>query len=842
MKRFLSFCIMALLSFALAWTPDKFEVYCGEPYYKAGETEKAAILAAALAEVIGTKLTQLLDPNLVVQGVYPNTYMFYERFAGVFDPDVDGNESCVTAARKQMVADYATEIIKELAKLGFSSPERKRLGPVFVNQAGQQVIKIYAVDNLDAIASTLSPCVGAKFDDSRLSFMQFSSAQLNNAPPMQLYYILAHELVHVVQNAQQFRYLANTDDCNLPGWLGEGTADALAVYLTHKHFPGYYPPISLGIGKNIHGLRPYDKNLAWQNSSKLPDYRTSSFWTYLAERYHKGRFDFFGTYFAVPDAKGGRDDWFDWLNTALMTDDAVKATTKAGLYLVFPDFLANYASWGGKKYPHISEKLWLQEAFGGCHTVTLSPQQASRGLNLELEPLSGQCIRISVEGLNAGQLSAVKLMLRDSSEANLDNLHLAPVSMSSNMQGYGLNFNCYDMSKKYPQGSCLEKPFTGSKASKGQEAASFVKTWLSLPQESATGSYENLFILAHSPLNPSQQNHANRAKQKVTLNIGLETSSFVSTVKPAGPKTQGRVMNPAASNADELGATPMKGGEAAGNLAGIMSNPDLMSQMMFLMPQMPIDMGAVMSGAGFNGLNQLVLEEVNMQDDELEPGLSFSITLMPPGIPFGASGNFKGVAMGMLEPQAGLEGIFFPWPMPNEGEVPENALVEVLEYTDTLLHLKLSGTVCQWGNIERDSSGTVTGCSKLDSFSGEIKKPFGWLYDLEQTFSSIDTPGMEVYRKDLLDSLANSGFPFPQFPGADDPASETGDGSSPGPAVDSGSTEPYVCTCSCEEFLEIEAMATELEDLPEGSMPPAAFMEKMQCLPSCMMQYAQCTE
>ncbi|MCA9837858.1 MAG: hypothetical protein KC422_13150 [Trueperaceae bacterium] len=838
MKQILSLVILSWLSLAMAWNPKAFEVYCGEPYHQAGKTEAAAIFAAASAEVFGTELIQLLDPDAEVKGIYPNSYMFYERFAGIFDPDVAANQDCVSASRKQMVASYAAEILQTLEGLGFSSPERKRLGPVFVNAAGQSFIKIYAVENFDGIASTLSPCTGSRFDDMRLSFMRFNAGQLNNSPPMQLYYILAHELVHVVQNNQPVRYLANTDNCNLPGWLGEGTADALAVYLTHKHFPNYYPPISLGIGKNIHGLRPYDKNLAWQNSQKLPDYRSSSFWTYLADRYHRGKYDFLANYFAVPDAKTGSDDWFAWLHTALLKDDSVKANSKAGLYLVFPDFLANYAGWGSKKYPHIDEKLWLNEAFGGCHTVSLSPQQSVRGLSLELEPLSGQCVRISVGGFNAGQLSAVKLMVQDSSEAALDNLHLAPVSMTSKMQGYGQSFNCYEMTQKFPQGSCLEKPFTGAKASQGQDGNNYVKTWLSLPQETATGSYENLFIVVHSPLNPSQQQHGNRVKQKVTLQIGLETSAFNNTVKPATQKTQGRVTNPAASNADELGATPMKGGEAGGNLATIMTNPDLMSQMMFLMPQMPVDMGAVMSGAGFSGLNQISLEEVSLED-ELEPGLSFTISLLPPGLSFGARGSFKGVAMGMLDPQTGLEGIFFPWPLPKEGEMPENGVVEVLEYSEYLLHLKASGTVCQWGNIQRDASGSVVGCSKVDSFSGEIIKPFGWLYDLNQTFSSIDTPGMEAYRKDLLGSLVNLGLPLPSFPDVTEPDAET-DIDTSSPAADG--LGPYVCTCACDEFLEIERVATELEDLPEGTMPPQELMEKMQCIPSCMMQYAQCGE
>ena len=56
------------------------------------------------------------------------------------------------------------------------------------------------------------------------------------------------------------------------------------------------------------------------------------------------------------------------------------------LYLVFPDFIANYTARGEKKYPHVGEDTWLRESFGGCEIVTPAPGKQLHELSFEMDP------------------------------------------------------------------------------------------------------------------------------------------------------------------------------------------------------------------------------------------------------------------------------------------------------------------------------------------------------------------------------------------------------------------------------------------------------------------------
>ena len=837
------------LGTSFAWTPNKFEVFCGQPYSDAGATASAALFAA-IAVDIATE----------AQSLYPLSYEFYDLLKGVIDPDVEGNEDCVSDTRKAMIAQYAAEILPEFEKLGFLSPSPKRLGPVVENDAGQDVVRIYAVEDYDGVASTRAPCSGNAFDDRRVSFMTFSSKKLDRAPTPQLYYILAHEMVHVIQNAQPYIHKADTDNCDITSWLQDATADAIAVYLTHKRFPSYLPPVTTGIGKNIHGFRPVNKTFMWENDQFLPEYRSSSFWRYLAERYHKGTYNFISDYMFVPDLTTGTDDWLDWLNAVLRADKDIQSYTTGGLYRIYPDFLAQYAQWGTEKYPHVGEEAWLKGTFGGCETIILSPQQSTRGLNLSLEPLSGACIRVTVSGLAAGEYGAVKYMVYDSTESALDNLHLSTVYTTSNVLVLGEPFNCYELSKRYDTGNCTEKPFTGKRAINGDVNASgtnFVKTWLSLEQEGANGTFENLMVLTHSPRYPKAAEHANHKKQNVRMVVGLEVSKLQTSAANANTTSaEGVVQNLSASNGDALGMVPMRGGEAGGIEAfSNLMDPEAMSQMMFLMPSMPFNMGEILAQEGIDGLVSISIQSTtpNMQEGALEPTFVFTVIPAnedgPTPIPYGATGTYKGISMGMNVPDmegggaftlenalSGLSNMYTPWPDdPPDG----SGQIEVLEYSEDLLHLRVSGSVCQASTL------TEEGCGNVVTFSGEIIKPFGWTYDMNQTFTSIDTPGMEIYRQDLMNSLSQVSDLFQpiQPDGNNNPESSN---NSPGGNSSSNSSsavvEEFTCECSCEEFEKFEELSVEMEALPEDTPPSAEAMQLMQCMMPCMMQYATCSE
>jgi len=519
--------IMLLLSlrtgFSFAGTPTRFQVYCGESYRDAG----------AVGIPVGAEVTAKLSESL--QALNPRSYQFYEMLFGIYDPDVSGDPNCVSQAKKNQIEGYAEEILLNLKALGFKSPSPKRLGPVVSTPQGP-AIRLYAVDSYDGIGTTLSPCKSGSLDDARLSRMQFNSKKLNSLQVQVLYYVLAHELVHVVQNAQASKL--ESDSCGLPTWLGEGSADAIASYLTRKRFKTYRPSINTGIGKNIYGVRPYNKNLAWRFKAKLPDYRTSSFWSYIAERYYGNKFDYLSDYLAIPDLKLDKDDWFNWLDIQLQKTDGGPVKP---LYLVFPDFVANYANWGKLKFKHIGEKTWLAYSFGGCHAISLSPEQPKQELNLELEPVSAQCIKVTVGGVKAGEVGNVKLMASDETTEDLDNLHLSVAYLEGKVVSIGSDFNCYRDAQKYSNSTCGSIPFIGKASTQIGAEGKYVKTWLMQSQEVLKDNFKNLFMISHVPVHPSQQKHANQVKQKVVLQIALEHTALTTTARGTAKRAQSRV-------------------------------------------------------------------------------------------------------------------------------------------------------------------------------------------------------------------------------------------------------------------------------------------------------------
>src|SRR5690606_24777035 len=93
--------------------------------------------------------------------------------------------------------------------------------------------------------------------------------ELDNLPNPTILRYIAHEVVHIVQNAQPLVNHPDTDDCaSIPGWLFEGTADALGLYVSQKRFPTYQPPLTVQGAKSYYGLRPYDKAFTWESGTE----------------------------------------------------------------------------------------------------------------------------------------------------------------------------------------------------------------------------------------------------------------------------------------------------------------------------------------------------------------------------------------------------------------------------------------------------------------------------------------------------------------------------------------------------------------------------------------------
>jgi hypothetical protein len=823
-------CLCATIP--LAWEPSRFEIFCGTPYPKTDPPE-------------GFGPTMRFD-------------FYLDRLGEALD--VPAEDPCLPEAKRSMLADYAEEILRRYEEMGFTSPAPERLGPVVLDGEGRRVVRIFADPTFHKYAETVSASDRAgrrPFDPASLAVVRLAPDEFASRPPAFVYRLLAHEMFHVVQRAQQILTRDHTDGLLAP-WLGEGTADAVAAHLMREHFGagGYQPPLTVHGSRSVYGLRPYDEAFTWRSGPArgrwghklVTPYTSSSFWTHLAERYFDGEFDYLRDWFAVPDVEPGGDDWLRWIDDLLRYDEG---GIDQPFYLIFPDFVAHYAAWGEKKYPHIGEETWLEEAFGGCHEVTLSPAQPTRGLNLELEPISAQCLRIHVGGLQAGEDVAVQVMAYDDEKEALDNLHLTASRLGGELVRTGGSFDCYDQTRgRGPEHLCLDKPFTGRRGEgrsvddKGDVApgagGDFVKTWYGHEQRPEGASLNNLFFIVHAPVRPRDAAHdvARGAKpQAVRLAIGIDVTRLTTTTAGKAEAAHGHVQGDMGH-----GIVPMQGGGAPSTGGG----PAAFAKQIFNIPSHGAALEGLLPGGALakareamSGISMLTLEHIDAVSGGVDTKARFVLALLPEErIPFGAAGTYEAGVMGV-----GPNGDMIVDP----GEEPSGR-IEVLQFSDELLRVQASGSYCLYADLDRKTGE----CRRPQSFRGEVIKPFGWTYDGKRRFTSIDTPGMSEYGEHYTKILAGRmpGMPEP-FRRQRDPRPGTADGAGGGAGGDpsgaggEATASSRACECSCEAF---EKMQERMEQLTEQSesgqagLPPSEMMDAAACAQECAMAWAQCAK
>lgn len=842
------------------WQPDRFQLFCG----------------TAFAFSTSEQWLNVLRAEGLLDSYHAKDYRNYlENLGRELD---EADPGCVDAERLDEMEDMATHALHELKSVGgaqglqFTDPAPVRLGPVVLDEEGSRAVRLYVDPELAGIGQTdLRKGPGGRgIDPASVAHVRFGVEHMRTQPAWSRYRTIAHELFHVVQSAQQVRADAAADG-DLAPWINDGTADAVAADLTRRRGYGVEPPLSVRGSRSYYGLRPYHRSLTWVSGSSdqdqygnllVTDYTASSFWTYLAERFFDGSFHYLIDWFAVPDPHAGRDDWLEWVDDLLRFD---QGGIDQPLYLVFPDFIANYASWGEKKYAHIGEETWRIAAFDECEVVPLFPGDPPVELTLELEPLSARCVKVMAGGLDADDAIAVQFMAYDGDTDRLDNLHLTASSLTSTVGG--VTFDCYDESKRAgPRTLCLQKPFVGAQGRTlspsdggGVTASSggFVKTWLGVEQMAGReGLVENTYFLVHTPVEPRDAEHdvqRNSARQTVRLEVGLERSTIAMA---SGPQTASAAVNGSAG----LGLVPMRGGDAAGggpfDLAGMITaatdaatDPDAMSRGLFLQNQ---PMGTILPGPGGDceGVCMVTVEQKEPRANgwgghELVTVAAVSLTPENP-IPWGATGSFKAMVSACpAEECDGALGI-------GEGTIT------VTEFSAAALHMTVSGSYC----VIRGLSGIL--CRERQDFEADVVKPFGWAYDAARTFRSIDTPGMAEYRENLSKALAElmpgsvTAWRKQQdrppgedpLPGGDSPAPE----GPPAPAGGGGVVAP-TCDCSCEGHRalmeEIAAYEAEVEayeaavkrgekDVKAPPARPPVMQTALQCSRQCAAQWGSC--
>ena len=250
----------------------------------------------------------------------------------------------------------------------------------------------------------------------------------------------AHELFHTVQHSTP--YLSGGEKA-ASRWISEGTAEAVALYLLES-----YPKRATiqpneqyieGVNKEKqYGGRLYSLPLPVEErggtSNPMGDYRSSSFWRYLAEiaasRNTSGRasmpgpakedadFSYLVELFGKPNAGNSLSAEITWLDQSLWHYDLF-AQKLGETHARFLSTLAGYAD-----YRYVDRKMaqdeWLQMFFGKCVTVSFKPGAPSRKQVLDLRGMAGRCVEVrQVGGTDAVQFD---LQIETGSEAETEQL------------------------------------------------------------------------------------------------------------------------------------------------------------------------------------------------------------------------------------------------------------------------------------------------------------------------------------------------------------------------------------------------------------------------------------
>ena len=869
------------------WQPDRFDFWCGTPYrdtHYSGNTANQ-VAADSLSRLSQRPAFYLDEGGQDQQGRGDLAAPGCENIGTGGDTQAAALWQAREAELEDM-AQHALRHYRDMRSGGGNSFSPPPLGPIVDDETGTPAVRIYLDPRFDKIGQTVSwhfqPAGGQAprwppVEPWSHAYNQWNPDALLPMPPWFRYRSIAHELAHVVQRGQG-AWVAKPAVYGFPRpWIGEGTADALSIAAMKARGHDPRPPLSMTGAQYVYGLRPYDRSLTWLNTEGIssqdtnrrlaPEYASSSFWAYVADRYFDGDLGYLIDWFAVPGKLQGQDedDWLKWL------DDRMDADAPWPLYLVFPDFIGNYAAWGHKEYTHIGEDRWLDRAFPKCQTVEVSPESGRR-FNVDLEPISAACFRVRIKGLNPGEPFSVQWMVRQNDPDLLDNLHLTAARVPSTVGGETLE--CYDYtdpaSPRYGGrfALCLDKPFTGSEGRQLEPSdlggatvnASqwYVKTWNGVEQvERRPNStlrdlalrdaqpLENLYFLSHVPLDPRDRRHDVQdnpfSEQSVRFEIRVDRAKMTRADDGSKPTTA------SVNGSAGLGMIPMQGGEGAQAngmealradilaAANMGSDPEALSQGLFLQN---MSMGTLFPDVGpCDGVCTVMLDEKEERTDgfgghTLETTRTVALSLEE-GIPFGAGGTYKAHVTGC----AGIncaDGIIF-----GKGSV------SVLEYNDDVLRLRATGSYCIINSI-----ASLNDCRDPVPFDAEINKPFGWAYDRARTFTSIDTPGMAEYREYLMQAL---GDVMPNAvagaggaaAGSQGQAGGTTQGGGAGTGAGAqGGAVAQTCDCTCTGYRTVmNAMAAYQAAMRAGTQPDTSLVSPntaRRCAMRCATQWSSC--
>lgn len=333
-----------------------------------------------------------------------------------------------------------------------------------------------------------------------------------------------HETVHAIQRHQLMRncYWSNP-------WITEGLADAVAHHLAAQRVPDLYNRYP-----EYRNDRRYDVSLDARQFSGADHmrygYATGSFWRYFIEASGEKLPEQFAIIKRMLELPVPSTSSRSQLIGAV--DDALIAHTgKRGLFQVLPEFLTEYASYGGTRYKKyrgrtLSNGTWLERMFLDCVELDITPSKPD-SKSITVNALAGKCIRVDWSGFPY----PVGLQLRAIRAGDkYGDLHLGEVRHAVP----GVVRYCYDdvtktltnrLSRNMSEKCMLRR---GTDVHNGKEVAS----WTSDLNMSGVGQV--VYMISNVAKEPEKSEHLTFEIHAHALNIESVSGHEVAPAKTAG--------------------------------------------------------------------------------------------------------------------------------------------------------------------------------------------------------------------------------------------------------------------------------------------------------------------
>lgn len=752
------------------------------------------------------------------------------------DPELERKRRLARDAWARLTRQYLREIADIYQKAGFLPPT---ISPV-VERDGVDTYGVYVVEASDAhpyLGLELGDNLGMFFNScgllpftnnlllvnrgaygvgagssKRAKILEYEVPQ-DLEDEQDFYATLAHEVFHAIEDAHR-QHTGWTGLCSphdTHRWITEGTASALGFYLASRKFPGF---MQQGKGHR-QGARRYvnplnserDKHIRLTtDADDLEVYRTSSFWRYMIER--AGSVAVIARLFGSAPEEPGRDGRLKWLDRFVR-----QAFTEYGLYHFWPEFITEFASYGGFRYRQfgsgsgesggikaaISGNLdWIGRILLGCQEIRLTPDEPVRSVRpLGMEGISASCVRVQWSGFKDLVEPHAEMIGPDA--AILDQLHIGTAYYHDRKEGEV--WTCYqnrgieDSPKPWCNGKELET--TGPKL--GKYSKSFGVDFLTY-----SGSGETLFIVsnvAEKPWLTRDSFTAETYDERPVFRFGLDETEGHAQYGPPLPDNE---RGPGSSS--DPGARP----PAPKTLVG------------------------------------LTVEKYASARPAKDAKPLYNYGISPdPGreTPFGYTGPFHGQVT-----RARLDGTETR-PVGSmvcraAGLTARDAPIgKVLESTERRLRVRVAADLC------RCETPRFEKCHVVDRFEGTLSLTGGWRHHRDTEPRKLPTPGQQVndarFDRNFggLVAAALGGHPQtkprawsatsadPFLPDPDDNSVDTDDSGTDGGG---GLTQRQRCSCGCEERERL--LDTLDSDAGEGDLTHAAL-----CLDRCLTEYRSCT-